>query len=194
MKNRLWIPLALALFSIPFAAEAQFPPTPKSRPNVAPQVTQAEIQAPPVINVAPPAVNVAPPNVTVTPQLVAPIPSWGDEIKTWLNTIFGGGIFAALTTMLFRKSGTPLAPSAVVDHGKVVVADILGKLNDPAVQQTLKSHGLEIAIAAVQNPLVNTGAQAGLAVVGLGAAEPLIRRLGLKVLEDLAAKNLAQGG
>jgi drug/metabolite transporter (DMT)-like permease len=175
MKNLLWLITACFLFALPFAAQAQFPPEPKPRPASAPQVTQAQIQAPTV----PASAQVA------TPAVVVAAPTTLEDVRAWLNTAFLG----LLTTIGgwigirgIRTAGTaPTGPPAVV-------GDILAKLADPTVRQTLEAHGLQIALTAAQNPFVNTAAAAGLSMVGAGAAEPLIRGLGIKALQDLIAR------
>jgi hypothetical protein len=81
------------------------------------------------------------------------------------------------------------APSA---GPPAIVADVLAKLADPTVQKTFEAHGLQIALAAAQNPFVNTAAAAGLSVVGAGALEPMIRGLGIKALQDIIARQEAK--
>jgi len=140
---------------------------------------------------------VAAPNVTVSPQLVAPAPNSLDEIREWLKTTFLGLLTAIGSWIGFRgikSAGT------VTGGPPALVGDILAKLADPTVRQTLEAHGLQIALGAVQSGIPKSLIQGavGLAPAGgtINAAYdatvgPLIHNLGIKALQDLIAKQAA---
>ena len=202
MKTLSWclnacyiVGFCLFFYAIP-SAGAQFPPSPKQRPASAPQATQTEVQAPAptFIQATPPTVNVAAPNVSVSPQLVAPAPNSLDEIREWLKTTFLGLLTAIGGWIGFR--GIKNAGTATGGQ-PAVVADVLAKLSDPAVKQSLEAHGLQIALAAVESGIPKSLIQGavGLAPVGgtINAAYdatvgPLIHNLGIKALQDMITR------
>jgi hypothetical protein len=187
MKNLLWFCTALALLTIPFAAEAQFP---KPRPASAPQNTQAEIQAPAptVIQAAPPVVNVAAPNVAVSPQLVAPVPSGLEEIKSWLNTIFGGLIAALLAKIGFKPAAPPVVVAGAVSDPVNVLMALKDKVTDPAMRARIDETLLTVVGTGIPGKFVQAGLGA-VPVAGplLSGVEPLLRDAFTNFLKDRLA-------
>ena len=184
------------------SANAQFPPYPKQRPASAPQNTQTQVSAPPVsqvqaapptINVAPPTVNVAPPTVNVSspavnvsPQLVAPTPSTMDEIKSWLNTIFGGLIAALLAKIGFKPAAPPVV---VAGNAGSEPASILLALRDKATDPDTRARIDQTLIAVLGTGIPSKLAQTGLSMVpGVGpvlsGVEPILHNAFMGFLKD----------
>ena len=207
----MWFIRAFVIAGIVFAcysAEAQFPQVPKSRPSSAPQV-QAQVQAPqapptvnvspPSVNVAPPTVNVAAPTVTVSPQLVAPPATTMDEIKSWLNTTFLG-LLAAIGSWIGIR-GVKNAGTVTSGGPPALVADVLAKLTDPAVQKSLEARGLQVALTAVESGIPKSLIQGAVGLAPMGGTVnaaydatvgPLIHSLGVKMLQDIIAKRTTE--
>lgn len=178
MKNLLWFLTAFALFAIPMAASAQFP---KPRPAAAPaQAAPAEAAAP----APPPAGTVAPP--VVNAQVSLPPATGMDELKSWLNTLFGGLIAALLAKIGFRPSAPVAAGAPAMPAG---VATVLTKLNDPSTLAGLEAIGLKVVQTGIPGQLLQSGASL-IPGVGPFAAqlEPMLRKI---VIDALSAK---QGG
>lgn len=185
MKQMLWFLTAIVLFSIPFAAEAQFP---KPRPAAAPQATAQAAPAPAVATapVAAPA-----PVVNVSPQLVAPVPNAMDEIKSWLNTALAG-----LIAFFLGKIGFKPAPTQVVPVGAAAEPTTASGLLKTIADPGLRAQADQAILTVIRSGIPGMGVQAGLGMIpGVGAlaaqGEPLLRSMIDRIVSDRLAQNKA---
>ena len=120
-------------------------------------------------------------------------PATSDQIKSWLNTAFLG-LLTGIGGWIAARGIKTAAPST--GGQPAIVADVLAKLADPAVKQSLEAHGLQIALGAVQSGIPGLAIQSGVSLIpgagpAIAAFEPTIRSLGIKALQDLIAKQAA---
>lgn len=180
MRNLLWFCTAIALFTIPFAAEAQFPKEPKSRPAEAPQATAQAAPTPPVQ---------AAPQVAASPVVVAA--STVDEIKSWINTALAG-----LIALFLGKIGFKPAPTQVVQAGLVTepttATGLLKTIQDPS----LRAQADQAILTVIRSGIPGMALQSGASLVPgvgpmIGQAEPILRSLVDRIVSERLSQNKA---
>jgi hypothetical protein len=168
--------LILGFCFISYSAGAQYPPTPKSRPNAAPQVTQETVQTPAV-----PA-----PAQVASPAVVVAAPTTLEDGRAWINT----GLLGLLTTIggwIAARGVKTNAPGITVPNG---VTDVLKAIKDPDARKALDQRLLDIVQTGISGKAIQFGAgliPAPGAVAAVTTLQPYIHA----IVEDILAKRAA---
>jgi hypothetical protein len=111
-----------------------------------------------------------------------------DEVKSWLNTIFGGLIAALLAKIGFKPAAPPAVVAGAVAEPANILLALRDKATDPATRARIDETLLTVLGTGIPSKLVQTGLSA-VPVAGpiLSGVEPMLHEAFMNFLKDRLA-------